>query len=80
MNIPYIAHAYHVPPDVVHQALGLPPGHPDRRPLWQIAREQGRSPNELIKNVTTAINQARPPRPPTPGPAPTPPGEQRGSR
>ncbi|MDP9374165.1 MAG: hypothetical protein M3Q65_17265, partial [Chloroflexota bacterium] len=41
MTVPYIAHAYRVPPTMVQEALGLPPEPPDRRPLREIAAAQG---------------------------------------
>ena len=63
MNIGYVAHSYHVPPDVIHQALGLPP-KPDRRPLARIAKAQGRSTDAVITDIMAAIEQFRAPRPP----------------
>jgi hypothetical protein len=79
MNIPHIAHAYHVDPWVIHEALGLPPDQPDRRPLREIAREQGRSTDELINDVMAAIRRVRPApplRPGTPAIPPVPPERQ----
>jgi len=71
MNLGYIAHSYSVPPWVLHQALGLPtkPGKPDRRPIREIAREQNRSVDEVIRILQDAIVHARPPYP-APGPPP----------
>lgn len=68
MSLGYIAHSYHVPPWVLHQALGLPtkPGKPDRRPIREIAREQNRSVNEVIATLQSAIVHSRPPYPPPP--------------
>ncbi len=78
MNVPHIAHTYRIDPWVIHEAIGLPPGEPDRRPLWQIARDQGRSPAELIEEATDAIRRSGPPRPPRPGePPPPPPAPER---
>ncbi|MDP9312454.1 MAG: hypothetical protein M3R24_16480 [Chloroflexota bacterium] len=72
MNIGYVAHSYHVPPQVIHEALGLPP-QPDRRPLARIAVDTGRTTDEVIANVMTAIQQFRGARPPDPdAPAPPP--------
>lgn len=62
MNLGYVASSYHVPRWVLQQALGLPPG-PDRRPIRQIAREQGRSVNEVIAILQNAIVHSRPPYP-----------------
>ncbi len=82
MNVRYIAHAYHVPPEIIYQALGLSPHPPDRRPLWRIARAQGRATNALVAEVEAAISRARsspppphgePPEPPLPPPVETPP-------
>lgn len=79
MNIPHIAHAYRVPATVLHEALELPPGQPDRRPLWQIARDQGRSPRELVDAASQAIARWRPPKPGEPPPAPPPPPQSEGA-
>ncbi len=69
MTIGYVAHSYHVPPHVLHRALGLPPT-PDHRPLGRIARDSGRSMTWVEARLTHAIVHARPPYPP---PAPPPP-------
>jgi hypothetical protein len=69
MNLGYIAHSYRVPPHVLSQALGLPP-RPDKRPIRAIAREQGRSVDEVIAILQDAIVHARPPYPPPPPPRP----------
>jgi hypothetical protein len=72
MSVPYIAHAFHVPPQVLFEALGLPSGPPpDRRPIERIARAQGRSVDEITAVLTEAINRARPPGPPPPPAPPT---------
>jgi hypothetical protein len=72
MSVPYIAHAFHVPPQVLFEALGLPPGPPpDRRPIERIARAQGRSVSEITAVLIEAINRARPPGPPPPPAPPT---------
>lgn len=73
MNVPYIAHAYHVPPEVIHQALGLPPNQPDRRPLWQIAKARGRATDLLVADIEAAISRSRSSPPPPIGAPPTPP-------
>src|SRR5258708_32133984 len=72
MSIGYVAHSYRVPPWVLEQALGLPaqsdrPAErrpPDHRPLREIAREQGRSVEEVIAILQNAIVHSRPPYPP----------------
>lgn len=67
-NLRYIAHSYRVPPDVLNEALGLPP-EPDRRPIREIARDQNRSVEEVIAILEEAIVHSRPPYPP-PSPRP----------
>jgi hypothetical protein len=76
MNIRHIAHSYHVPPDVIHQALGLPP-KPDRRPLVRIAVDTGRTTDAVIADVMAAIQQFRAARPPDPPAPPSPPEQPR---
>ena len=67
MNLGYVAHSYHVPPHVLHSALGLP-DKPDKRPLREIAREQNRSMDEIRSLLLQAIVQARQPYPASPSP------------
>jgi hypothetical protein len=62
MSVPYIAHSYHIPAQVLYQALGLPDNRPDRRPIAVIAREQGRSIQSLILVLNQAILRSRPTR------------------
>jgi hypothetical protein len=73
MNIPFISHTYHVPPEVIQDAIGLPREQRDRRPLRVIAAQQGRPLEELILAVTEAILAARAPQPPRPPEPPRPP-------
>ena len=75
MNIGYIAHSYHVRPNVIHQALGLPADRPDRRPLRLIAEAQGRSTDALITDIMAAIRRDRESGPPRPEAPPSPPNE-----
>ena len=63
MTIGYVAHSYHVPPPVLHEALGLAPA-PDHRPLGRIARESGQSFDQVAAKLTYAIVHVRPPYPP----------------
>jgi hypothetical protein len=60
MTIGYIGHSYHVPPQIIQQALGLPESPPDTRPLLEIAKSQSRSLDELTASLQDAITQARP--------------------
>jgi hypothetical protein len=73
MSVRYVAHSYRVPPHVLYEAVGLPPGPPDRRPLREIARAQNRPVEVLISELQDAIVHASPPYPP-PSPPPPPHG------
>ena len=74
MNVSYIAHSYNVPQDVLYEALGLPTDQSDPRPVGEIARDEGRSFEEVRDVLLDAIAQARkPPAPPPPPPPPEPP-------
>ena len=75
MNVGYVAHSYHVPPHVLYEALGLPHKPPDKRPLREIAKAQGRSMDEIRKVLLDAIVHARPPYPPPPPPPRDPEGK-----
>lgn len=72
MSLPYIAHAYHIPPETLYQALNLPFVPQDRRPLMRIARDQHQSVQTLITILQAAIKRVQPlipdPTPPIPGP------------
>jgi len=60
MNLPYIARAYGVDPQVLHDALGLTPGVPDRRPLEEIAQSTNRSLEDMISVVDKKIQELAP--------------------
>lgn len=75
MNVPYIAHSYHVPPNVVAQAIGLSPDRRDRRPLHEIAAEQGRTVDALKADILAAVQQERATHGPPPPQPPAPPSE-----
>jgi len=60
MNLPYIARAYGVDPQMLHDALGLTPGVPDRRPLEEIAASTNRSLDEMIAVVDRKILELAP--------------------
>lgn len=76
MSIPYIAHAYRVPPPVILEALGLPVDTPpSKRPLSRIAKELNLSTDEVIKRVEEAIAQERTRRAPPGKPPEKPPVE-----
>ena len=62
MSIGHVAHTYHVPPQALYKALGLP-NKPDKRPLHKIATEQHRSMKEIDAVLLEAIAHAREPNP-----------------
>ncbi len=74
MNIPYIAYSYHVPAQVLYQALGLTSIPHDRRPLLEIARQEKQPVENLILKVEAAITQYRLTATPSPTGTPSPPG------
>jgi hypothetical protein len=55
MSVPFIAHTHHVAPEILYQAIGLPPHQRDRRPLRRIAREAKRPVADLIRDMESAI-------------------------
>jgi hypothetical protein len=68
MSVHYVARSYRVPPYVLYQAIGVEPQPRDRRPLRELAREQNRAVEDLIKQLQEAIIHSRPPYPPPPPP------------
>jgi hypothetical protein len=73
MSLPYVAHSYRVPPRILYEALNLEHPPKDRRPIRQIAEEQHRNVDEIIRALNDAIAQARqhPPNgPPATEPSP----------
>ena len=68
MSVPYVSHSYRLPPPVLYRAIGLPETKHDKRPLREIAREQGRPVENLILELQDAIIHSRPPYPPPPPP------------
>jgi membrane protein DedA with SNARE-associated domain len=57
MRLGYVARTHHVPPSILHAALGLP-DRPDRRPIRAIARSQQRQVGEVIEVLEQAIEEA----------------------
>src|ERR1044071_6743351 len=55
MSVPYVAHSYRVPPHVLYQAINLTPVPRDRRPLRDIALEQGRTAEALADELQKAV-------------------------
>jgi hypothetical protein len=75
MSVPYISRAYRVPEGELYRALGIEPEGRRMRSLREIARETGRSPDEVLAIVRETVSawQAAHPGPPTPVGAPSPP-------
>ena len=59
MSVPFIAHTHHVPPEILFQAIGLPPNQRDRRPLRRIARAEKRPVADVVRDLETAIANTR---------------------
>ena len=73
MSLPYVAHSYQVPPRALYEALNIPHPPHDRRPIRQIAREQNRPVEEVIKTLQDAIAHSRyQTTPPAPSPQESP--------
>lgn len=70
MPVNYVAHSYDVPPEVLWNALGLPPARPPfaaaRRPLSEIAAAQGKTFEQVKATLEQAIAVARAAGPPPP--------------
>lgn len=67
MTLPYIGHAYGVPPDALFDALGLPKAGNEHLSLQQLAANSGRTTQDLRQALQQAIQSYRPPHPPPPG-------------
>jgi hypothetical protein len=74
MSVKYVARAHRVPPQVLYEALALPPAPRDKRSIKQIARAQNLPVEEVIIALQKAIERAQPLSSPTPGFTPSPPG------
>jgi hypothetical protein len=59
MSVPFIAHAHHVPPEILYHAIGLTPQPRDRRPLRRIARDEKRPVQQIVQDLDAAIAQYR---------------------
>jgi hypothetical protein len=59
MSVPFIAHTHHVPAEVLFQAIGVEPGHHDRRPVRAIARAQNRPVADVIRDLEAAVAKSR---------------------
>lgn len=70
MTVSHVAHAFDVPEAVIEQAIGLPTGTRDRKPLGYIARQRGESFEAIRGRIEAAIARVTPPVPPAPPPPP----------
>ncbi|MBW3098082.1 hypothetical protein [Pseudohoeflea coraliihabitans] len=59
MTVRYVSHSYRLPPQVIHQAIELPPDVRDHRMLVEIARERNVPFETLRQTVLDAILQWR---------------------
>lgn len=73
MSVRYVSRSYSVPPHILYEAIRLEPIPHDRRPLKEIAREQNRPVDELIRELQEAIKGFRAHAPPPPRPFAPPP-------
>ena len=67
MNIGLVAHLYHVPPHILHQAPGLPMHPPEKCSLSQIAKSRGVTTEQIAAILNEVIVRVRQPYLP-PGP------------
>lgn len=76
MTVAHVAHAFRVPEAVVEEAVGLPVGSHDRRPLAFIARQRDESFEAIRDRIQAAIARAAPAPPVAPSTTPlsSPPG------
>ena len=62
MSVPFIAHAHHLPANVLFQAIGVQPREPrDRRSVRSIAHDLHRPIPELMAELQRAIDAAAQP-------------------
>jgi hypothetical protein len=62
MSVPFIAHAHHLPANVLFQAIGVEPREPpDRRSVRRIAQDLHRPVPDLISQLQRAIDAAAQP-------------------
>jgi hypothetical protein len=67
MRVGFVAASYQVPRSELNRAVGLPPNVRDRRPLSEIAEDQGRPFEEVKADLERAISDLRTKRPPPGG-------------
>ena len=62
MSVPFIAHAHHLPANVLFQAIGVQPREPrDRRSVRSLAHDLHRPVPELMAELQRAIDAAAQP-------------------
>lgn len=66
MTIPYIAKAYHVPPNYLFEKVGIPPTGNQDKSLGQLNREYNLEPMAVLNTVKDAIRQYQAEHPPSP--------------
>lgn len=64
MSPNYISRVWHVDPETIRVSIGLDADAPINAPIARIAREQGRSPSEIVEIVQELIleQQVKPPQ------------------
>jgi hypothetical protein len=63
MSIGYVARAHNISPADLHDAIGLPPGKPDKRPLGEIRKRFNMPLDEFMIKVNDAIAKLQTPAP-----------------
>jgi hypothetical protein len=55
MSVPFVAHTYHMPEDLLFQSIHVPPNPRDHRPIRDIARAEKLPSADLIRELQSAI-------------------------
>jgi hypothetical protein len=64
MTVPYVSRTYHVPPQEIFRAVGVPPQGHERDSLNELAAASGRSSDEVVAAVRAAVQTSRTAHPP----------------
>lgn len=72
MTVGHVAHTFHVDEAILEEAVGIPVGSHDRRPLRLLALQRGESFEVVRARLEVAIASASAPIPPTPSQPPSP--------
>jgi hypothetical protein len=59
MSVPFVAHTHHTRPEVLFQAIGVPPNPRDHRSIRAIARAERLPVDELMRDLRNAIANAK---------------------